>query len=504
MKKVKILSCFIMLLFVTIMMPLQLDAKTKHEKGNLLNEILERKELVVGTSPDFPPNEFIDTTKTGQDQYVGSDMDFARYLASELGVKLTIKAMDFDAVLASLTTGQIDMAITGITKTPERLNAMEMSEAYFDEAGESGWQALLVKEADKDKYRSLKDFNGKRIAMQAGSLQEYYATSQLEDIEIQYITSLNDAINLLKNGTVDAVSTAWGTGHDFAKQNEGLYIGEEYLFKLNPDYTGNRVGIPKGEIALLEKTNEIIEQVREQGLYEEWYENAINYEKEKISGNYLQRTFKIARRYAPMFMQGLLVTLGLAFITVLGGTLIGAALALIKLSNHKLVQFITNVYIEIIRGTPLLLQLWLFVSIFALINSEIPMTVSVIVALIINSSAYVAEIIRGGILSVDKGQWEAAKSLGMSNKHMMKRIIFPQAIKNILPSLGNEFIMMVKETSLASAFYIGELMSVNNIVKTATFFQLETLTIVGCIYFVVTFSLSKLVKYMEGRMSVSD
>lgn len=124
--------------------------------------------------------------------------------------------------------------------------------------------------------------------------------------------------------------------------------------------------------------------------------------------------------------------------------------------------------------------------------------------MIINSSAYVAEIIRSGIQSVDKGQREAAKSLGMSNVHMMTKIIIPQAIKNILPALGNEFVMMIKETSLASTFYIGELMTVNSVIKSATYKSIEPLVIVGLIYFIVTYSLSKLIKYMEGKLSVSD
>ena len=132
------------------------------------------------------------------------------------------------------------------------------------------------------------------------------------------------------------------------------------------------------------------------------------------------------------------------------------------------------------------------------------MIVSVIIALIINSSAYVAEIIRSGIQSVDKGQREAAKSLGMSNVHMMTKIIIPQAVKNILPALGNEFVMMIKETSLASTFYIGELMTVNSVIKSATYKSIEPLVIVGLIYFIVTYSLSKLIKYMEGKLSVSD
>ena len=132
------------------------------------------------------------------------------------------------------------------------------------------------------------------------------------------------------------------------------------------------------------------------------------------------------------------------------------------------------------------------------------MIVSVIIALVINSSAYVAEIIRSGIQSVDKGQREAAKSLGMSNVHMMTKIIIPQAIKNILPALGNEFVMMIKETSLASTFYIGELMTVNSVIKSATYKSIEPLVIVGLIYFIVTYSLSKLIKYMDGKLIESD
>ena len=471
-------------------------------EGELLQQIIDRGELIVGTSPDFPPMEFIDTKKDGQDQYVGCDIELAKYIADSLGVKLTIKAMDFDAVLSSITTKQIDMAITGITKTPERESSMEMSDSYFDEDGESGWQGILIKEDMKDVYSSLDALQGKTIAVQSGSLQDLYVSEQLPNTKKQYITQLNDAIELLNNGTVDAVATAYGTGQDFVKQKDGLYIGEELLFTLNTDYTGNRIGMPKGETALLYRVNDIIKNVKSQHLYEEWYQSALNYDKHKIEGNFAQRVGGVFTNYWPKFLQGLGATLGFALITVLGGTLLGGVLALIKLSKNKIVKFLAATYVEIIRGTPLLLQLWMFVTLFALF--KVSLTVSVVIALIVNSSAYVAEIIRGGIMSVDKGQWEAAKSLGMSDQHMMMKIIFPQAFKTILPSLGNEFIMMVKETSLASTFYIGELMSVNNIVKTATYLSLETLTITGIIYFIVTFSLSKLVTYMERRLGVSD
>lgn len=505
MKITKVLLC-VWLIGMSVMMNFNaIHGEETTGEGTLLEEILQRGELIIGTSPDFPPNEFIDTSKEGQDQYVGSDIDLAKYIAEQLGVKLTIKALDFDAVLASVSTKQIDLAITGITNTPEREGSMEMSNAYYDEEGESGWQGILIKVDKKDVYQSFDDLKGKKIAVQAGSLQDFYVKDQLKGVDVQYIAQLNDAINLLNNGSVDAIATAYGTGKKFVEQNEGLYIDEGLLFTLNERYTGNRIGAPLGETALMNRVNEIIKDVRSQGLYEEWYQSALNFESHKIEGNFLQKVVSIAKTYWPQFLEGLLITLGLAFVTVLCGTLLGTLLALVKLSKNKFVQFLSSIYVELIRGTPLLLQLWLFVTIFAsLSGGSTPMIISVVTALVINSSAYVAEIIRGGIMSVDKGQREAAKSLGMSDRHMMVKIIFPQAIKNILPALGNEFIMMIKETSLASSFYIGELMTVNNIVKTATYQQLPTLTIAAIIYFIVTFSLSKLISYMERRMRVSD
>ncbi len=207
----------------------------------------------------------------------------------------------------------------------------------------------------------------------------------------------------------------------------------------------------------------------------------------------------------PSVLDGLKTSLLVYVFTLLISLPLGLLTAYIYQLNNKYLRTLIDMFTWILRGTPLLLQLWLFINIFSyLTNGNMPMIVSVIIALVINSSAYVAEIIRSGIQSVDKGQREAAKSLGMSNVHMMTKIIIPQAIKNILPALGNEFVMMIKETSLASTFYIGELMTVNSVIKSATYKSIEPLVIVGLIYFIVTYSLSKLIKYMEGKLSVSD
>lgn len=216
----------------------------------------------------------------------------------------------------------------------------------------------------------------------------------------------------------------------------------------------------------------------------------------------ISNIFKILEKYGHVFLKGTWGTLYLSLIVVLFGTIFGAILALMKMNNKKVLPVISSIYVEIVRGTPILLQLYLFYYLGAnLISSQLPDTFWVIAALIVNSSAYVSEIFRAGIQAVDKGQFEAAKSLGLSNSMMMRHIILPQAVKNILPALGNEFITMIKETSLASIFFINSLMTSESIVSSATHLKIESLIIVGIIYFTITFTLSKLLNKFEGRLA---
>lgn len=219
---------------------------------------------------------------------------------------------------------------------------------------------------------------------------------------------------------------------------------------------------------------------------------------------FIPNLVKIWNNYWQLFLfDGLKVTLEFTVLAVFFGVLLGAVTCILKMSRFKLIRFLVSVYIEVIRGTPILLQLYVFYfalpQIFTFVKLS-PFT-WVAIALSINSSAYVSEVIRSGIQAVDKGQAEAARSLGMSSSQTMIRIILPQAVRNILPALGNEFIMMLKETSLASTFYIGDLMTQYKIVNGATYIAFETLVIIGMIYLCLTFPLSKLVGLMEKKMS---
>lgn len=219
----------------------------------------------------------------------------------------------------------------------------------------------------------------------------------------------------------------------------------------------------------------------------------------------MDKIIKLLVKYYPVYLSGIWGTLWISAVTVLFGTLLGVVIALMRMSKFKPFRFFTDVYIEVLRGTPILLQLYFFwIGLPKLVPFELSDTQCIIVALVVNASAYIAEIIRAGIGAVDKGQWEAAKSIGLSNTHTMTHVILPQAVKNILPALCNEFISTVKGTSLASVFFVGELMTSFKIVQSATFLALQSLTIVGVIYFVLNFVLSKLLKLLERRLMVSD
>ena len=220
-----------------------------------------------------------------------------------------------------------------------------------------------------------------------------------------------------------------------------------------------------------------------------------------------QNIIKLLAKYWDVFLvKGVSVTLALSAITVVFGAVLGALLALMRRSHLGVIRFLVTAFVEFIRGTPMLLQLYVGYFIVPLLFPalEIGTFASISVALVINSGAYVSEIIRSGIQAVDIGQTEAARSLGLSSRLTMTEIILPEAIKNILPALGNEFIMIIKETSLASTFFVGDLMTSYLIVKGATYLAFESLIIVGAIYFVLTFSLSKLVGAFERRLKQSD
>lgn len=236
---------------------------------NRLEKIKESGKLVLATSPDFAPLEFEDLS-SGEAQYVGSDIELAKYIAEKLGVELEISAMDFSAVQAAIPSGQADIAISGFARTEERAQNLELSTPF--NITEDGGQTVLVAKGQGANYTAAEDFSGLQIGAQNGSLQYNLVSEQLpDDVEIVPVGSLNDGVLMLETGKIDALASDLSNAELLLESHDGIET-TDFMFEYSSE--GNVAAVKKGETELIEAVNEIIEEVNELGLYEQWKDEA--------------------------------------------------------------------------------------------------------------------------------------------------------------------------------------------------------------------------------------
>ena len=302
---------------------------------------------------------------------------------------------------------------------------------------------------------------------------------------------INNLVLALKSGKMSGVVMEELTAKAYAKNDNSLMAVRS---DLREEQAGNAVAIAKGQSGLVKAVNKTIKRVEKDDLINKKYlPEAAKYMKTA------QKTNTMAK-YAPYFVKGIEYTIIITVFSVLIGIVLGMLLALMRLSQNKLLHWIAVCYIEFLRGTPMMVQImFVYFGIGAIIQS-LPALLAGIIAVSLNSGAYVAEIIRSGIQSIPLGQTEAARSLGMSKSETFRYVIMPQALKNIWPALGNELITLLKDSSLVSVIGVSELMYQTQLVQSATYKGVLPLFITMIIYFILTFTLSRILLYFEGRM----
>lgn len=225
----------------------------------------------------------------------------------------------------------------------------------------------------------------------------------------------------------------------------------------------------------------------------------------------LQYYLKHLSAVFPALLQGAVLTIEVTALSVFCGTIIGLFVGMGRLAKNKIISAICAVYVDVIRGTPLLVQV--FIIYFGIPNLVLQVTgnrfpidpfIAAVLACSINSGAYVAEIFRAGIQSIERGQMEAARSLGMTNAQAMRYVILPQAFRRVVPPLGNEFIALMKDTSLLSAIGLEELVRKGQLYTATTFASFPVYTGVAIIYLIMTMTVSRWVAYTERRLSAGD
>ncbi|MGK7932503.1 MAG: ABC transporter permease subunit [Microcystaceae cyanobacterium] len=468
----------------------------------------------VATEPSFPPFEMQSEDGTG---FQGFDIDLMNAIGEAVGVNIEFQGLPFDGIIPALQSNTIDAAISGMTITAERSQSVAFSSPYF-KAG----LAIAVREDNTD-INGFDDLENKKIAVQIGT------TGAIESNKIPNakVTEFNEAVLALQeliNGKVDAVVndapvTLYAikeAGLKGAKVVGELLTSEFYGIAL-PKNSPNRQLINYGLFKILENG-------QYKAIYQKWFladppslpliapsmkgsivtdTSSDTNTNEQPTSAQPQSIFMLLLGRLP---QGAILTLLLTAFSVFFGMIGGSLIAFALISSSKILKILCRIYVEFFRGTPMLVQLFIiYFGLPALFQSlglqwSLPRFPAAIIALSLNVAAYLAEIIRGGIQSIDKGQWEACQSLGMNPIQTMQEVIFPQAFRRILPPLGNEFITLIKDTSLTAVIGFVELFRQGQLIVASTYQAFEVYIVVALFYLLLTTLTSAAFKYLEKRM----
>lgn len=468
----------------------------------------EAKVLRVGTNPEFPPFEYIDN----DGQVAGFDADLIEAVAAKKGYTVSWANMEFKSLIGSLESGGIDVAIAGMTITETRKASVDFTEPYYDAS-----QALVLPVGSP--ITTIDELNGKKIAVQEGTTGDLMVTPGGEGaILTDPATAVSrykkgvDAILTLLNGAVDAVVIDATPAAEFVKANQGKIFASPVAGE--PEQYGIAVG--KGNSALLADLNDGLNQIRLDGTYDKLYNQYFGTGETTVVRRTSTNPFMdfiyqlefifVTNNGAYLMLQGLGVTLLISFFAILLGTGLGFPTATVRMAarvkgKKTLGSVLADIYVDVIRGTPTVVQL--LIMYMVIFNSRAG-TIAAILTFGINSGAYVSEIVRSGIQAVDKGQTEAGRSLGFTYNETMRYIVMPQAVKNILPALGNEFITLIKETSIVGYVAIMDLTKAGDFLISRTYNAFIPLITVAIVYYLLIKVLTTLLGLFERRLNRSD
>ena len=476
----------------------------------------------MATSADFAPYEY----KEGEG-FAGIDIEIAQAIADKLGMELEITDIAFDSVIAGVVTGKYDMGMSGITETPERAETVNFTEHYANAV-----QTIIVKE-DSD-LQSADDFytkdaagntvvkDGLMIGVQTSTTGDIYISDTVEnggvgeDHRIQYKTGA-DAVQALSTGKVQAVVIDNEPAKNFVKLYDGLklldtpYVEEEYAIAINKDNT-----------ELLQRVNVAISQLKADGTIADITNKYIHADDDLGDTSTLAGQFRLNFLNGDRWkwiVQGLGRTLLITLLAVIVGILIGIVVAAIRSSYDKnreelekkggatfglmkVLNALCNLYLTVIRGTPVVVQL--LIMYFIIFASSKNGVLVAVLTFGINSGAYVAEIFRSGIMAIDNGQFEAGRAMGFNYLETMRYIIIPQMVKVVLPTILNEFISLLKETSIVGYVGIMDLTKAGDNIRGRTLSAFMPLIAVALIYLCLVIILTQVVRRLERRMRQNE
>ena len=445
----------------------------------------EGETYVIATDTTFAPFEFQDESG----KLVGIDMDLIRAIAEDQKFNVDIKQLGFDAALQAVQANQAAGVIAGMSITDERKKVFDFSDPYF----ESGIQ-MAVLDSD-DTIKSYEDLKGKRVAVKDGTEGSTFANSIKDKYGFEVVSFPDSASMFEEVKTGNSVAAF----EDYPVLLYGIQQGNGFK-TVTPKEKGSDYGfaVNKGQNAeLLEKFNAGLKNLKASGKYDEIVESYLGEGAAESDNSF----FGLLKSTFPVLMVGLRMTLILTVVSIAIALVLGIVFGLFRVSRSVWLRAIGTTYVDIFRGTPLLVQaFFIYFGIPSALGFQMTALTAGIITLSLNAGAYMTEIVRGGIQSVDKGQMEASRSLGIGYLPTMRKVILPQAIRTMIPSYVNQFVITLKDTSILSVIGIAELTQTGRLIIARNYQSFTMWLIIGIIYFIVIMALTKLSDRLEKRL----
>lgn len=465
----------------------------------------ERSAVKMVTEATFPPYEFLRGEKI-----VGIDVELCQAIAQRLGRPFAVENTEFDSVIPSVTSGKATLAAAGITITEDRRKNVDFSIPYVT-------TGIVVIHKKSNPFSDVSQLKGKRIGVQSGTTSDTYVLETLKQEPERFKTPAEACAALLV-GRCDFVIADIQPARNCVKGEDRLAISE---FLSSESYA---IAIAKGQPELLRQINETIVAVQKDGRLAKWVadytaesdrlkegkeveDSAIRGWWSALKDDFYQCFLKKSQDGCPRgyyLVKGLVVTLEVALAAVLLGLFFGFLAAIVRSTHERdgslvFLDALAKIYLTVIRGTPLVVQL--LIAYYIILRSVDSKVLIAILAFGIHSGAYQAEIVRAGIASIDAGQMEAGRALGLSYWRTMMRIILPQAIRNVLPALGNEFIVLLKDTSIVGYIALIDLAKGGDIIRSQTYSVYLPYLTVAAMYLVLVMAFTWLLgKFEKGKI----
>ena len=452
----------------------------------------------------------------GTNQYAnGYDVQIAKQVAKALGKKPLVVKTSWNGLIPALTSGKLDMIVAGMSPTAERKKEIAFSNSYYT----SEPVVLVNKDGAYANAKTLKDFKGAKITSQQG-VYLYNLISQLTGAKQE--TAMGDFAQMrqaLESGVIDGYISERPEALTAESANSKFkMIQFKKGFEVNEEDATIAIGMRKNDSRITQVYDAIakISAKDQVALMDKMIQNQpVDTDASKDKTTFFGQVTKILKDNWPQFLRGAGLTLLISITGTIAGLIIGLLIGVYRTAPtaknkalallQTLFGWFLNVYIEIFRGTPMIVQsMVIYYGTAQAFGVSIDRTIAAIFIVSINTGAYMSEIVRGGIFAVDKGQFEAATALGMTHNQTMRKVVLPQVVRNILPATGNEFVINIKDTSVLNVISVVELYFSGNTIATQTYQYFQTFTIIAVIYFVLTFTVTRILRYVERRFDTDD